>query len=164
MKLMVVLSVAVIAIVVSGCATTITAPVSGPTANLIVEVTNFAPERKLTNIENVYFTLRNGDESWGGQQLIKNDKPSFSFSIPAQQELTYILNLMQGGGGFSGTCGVQFDLTPPAGANLVTKFEFSRAGGSEVVGCKVGLYLDNKLVESYAGSAEITRYKVKLVY
>lgn len=152
-----------LALLISGCATQIIAPTSGPTSSLDVVVTNFAPERELTNIENVYLTLSTQDGSWGGEQLIKNDMPHYGFVIPAHKELTYIINLMQGGGGFSGSCGVQFDFTVPEKTNLTTQFSFVRANGPEIIGCKVDLLSENRLIQSYVGSSSITRYKVKFI-
>jgi hypothetical protein len=147
-----------------GCVGKITAPTSGPTAKVTVEVTNFAPNRSLTNVENGYFTISNADESWGGQQILQNDSPTFSQLVPAGEELTYIVHLMQGGGGFSSTCGVKFQMTLPENADLHIKFELFRAEGPEVIGCVATLYSGDKLIGTYKGSSSITLYKVKWVY
>ena len=149
---------------ISGCASKITAPTSGPTANVTVDVVNFAPERSLMDIENVYFTIQNSDASWGGQQILQNDSASYSLVVPANEDLSYVVRIMQGGGGFSSTCGVKFDISLPEGADMSIRFKLLRTGGPEVVGCTASIYSGDKLVHTYAGSSSITRYKVKWLY
>jgi len=149
----------------AGCAAKITAPSTGATSKLNVEVTNFAEERSITNTENVYLTLKNADESWGGEQLIKNDQPKYSFTIPAKEELMFTLNLMQGGGGFSSSCGATLELKAKENSNLTAKFNFFRGKDSvKIIGCTVDIYSGNKLLKSYKGSSNITLYKVKFLY
>ena len=164
MKLKTILIATLVIVLFSGCVSSISAPTSGPTASYTVEVENFAPKRSLVNIENVYFIVNTLDESWGGEQIIKNDNPTYVSTVPANKELTSIIKLMQGGGGFSSTCGAKFDLSLPANANLVAKLHFIRGKGTEVLGCSVRLYLDGKLFKTYEGGSNIIEYKVKWLY
>ncbi|AJQ92107.1 hypothetical protein [Gynuella sunshinyii] len=163
MRLAVTLLISSLIMLVSGCVSRITAPDSGPTAKLNVEVVNFAPG-SLVNVENVYLTLNNADESWGGQQILKRKNPAFETDIPANEQISYVINLMQGGGGFSSSCGIRFDLTTQENESITTKYELIRADGSAVIGCKADLYSNGKLLGAYQGSSKITQYVVETTY
>lgn len=145
----------------TGCAAKFAAPTSGPTAKVTVEVENFAPNRSILNNENVYLTIHNADESWEGQEILKNSNPSYSVLVPANHPLSYGLVLMQGGGGFSSSTGVRFDLTLPDAADLDIKFKLFRGNGPEIIGCTATLYSGDRLIGTYKGSAKITKYVVK---
>lgn len=165
MKYLNILFMLLLSFFIVGCASKITDASTKATSKLNIEVTNFAEERSITNTENVYLTLKNADESWGGEQLIKNDQPKYSFTIPTKEELNFTLNLMQGGGGFSATCGAALKLTTKENSNLTAKFNFIREKDSvKVVGCTLDIYSGNKLLNSYKGSSSITLYKVKFLY
>ncbi|WP_428242905.1 hypothetical protein [Gynuella sp.] len=163
MRLVTALLISSLIILVSGCVSRITSPDSGPIAKLNVEVVNFVPG-SLVNVESVYLTLNNADESWGGQQILKRKNPAFETDIPANEQVSYVINLLQGGGGFSSTCGIRFDLTAQENETITTKYELIRANSPVVIGCKADLYINDKLLGTYQGGSKVTRYVVETTY
>ncbi len=154
-----------IAVLTTGCATSIRTPISGPTADLSVKVTNFDPKGSITNVENVYLYLNDADKSWGGEQLIKKKQPEQTFTIPANEEITFTLKLMQGGGGFSSACGVSFEVIPTENSDLHADFEFIRAKESKgIIGCTANLFSGSQKLGSYTGSSNITVYKLEILH
>ncbi|SJN56093.1 hypothetical protein VR7878_01595 [Vibrio ruber DSM 16370] len=164
MKLTNLIIVFALAFSVFGCVSKITAPASGSTAKLTVEVPNFAEKQSILMNESVWFNIATPDESWGGQQVIKPDEPVHTFTIPADETLNYSIRLLQGGGGFDSVCALHLEMNPPENANLKLRFILERQRGDEkITGCVAELYLDGKPVESYRGGATITHYIVKFI-
>jgi hypothetical protein len=146
------------------CAANVPVLKSGPVANLSVKVSNFADNRSILNNENVWVTLEAKDRGWEGVYVLKNDEPSKDFVIPASTNVNLALKLMQGGGGFSSSCGAQFDLTPPKDAKLNAEFTFYRGKeGPEITGCNINLYSNSKLINTFTGGSNITHYVVKVL-
>ncbi|WP_038177913.1 hypothetical protein [Vibrio rhizosphaerae] len=165
MKFTNLLIVFALAFSVFGCVSKITAPTSGSTAKLTVEVPNFAEKQSILMNESVWFNIATPDESWGGQQVIKSDEPVHTFMIPAEKTLNDSLSLLQGGGGFDSVCALHLEMNPPENADLKLRFILERQRGDEkVTGCIAELYLDGKLVHTYRGGATITHYIVKFTY
>ncbi|WP_221274511.1 hypothetical protein [Thaumasiovibrio subtropicus] len=145
----------------TACAQKITAPTSGPVANLSVSVVNFNEKQSILNNEYVVFKINKKDESWGGDHAIKAEEPNQAFVIPANTELDYVIGVHQGGAGFTSNCGLLLDMVAPENKNLHLKFSLQRpVDDKKISGCIAELYADGELIGQYSGGANITIYTV----
>lgn len=156
----------VLMLVLYGCSASVPKPDKGPVANLDVVGVNFSPDRSIvSNIENLWVELSSNDGTWSGNYVLKQGEPEKAFVIPANKNVKMVLNVMQGGYGFDSSCGASLDIKPEEHAKLRAEFEFYReTSGKVITGCDIRLYSGSKLVDTYSGGANITKYVIKFLY
>lgn len=126
----------------AGCASPISKPASGPTAELQIVSPDTSSSLLKLNVQNLSYKLKAVDGSWEGEQFgSANSLADKTFEVPAEKSLLLAVNVLQGGPSFDGTCGATEQIKLPANSKSVAEFKVTLLSDSRAIGdCMLTLY------------------------
>ena len=158
----------------TACVSKIAVPDNMLKAGFTVTVTGFMEDSSLMNNEYVRIDMKNVDETWDGYHIIKPDQTSYELDIPADQALTMVVNLMQGGGkielfggggSFSASCGmiIPIQVSPGDKVDFVLNLEHESnedkiAGAVIISACDAVLTINDNAPQKMVGEASFTQH------
>ncbi|BFM50767.1 hypothetical protein [Marinomonas sp. THO17] len=158
----------------TACVSKIAVPPDMPKASFTVTVNGFMEDSSLMNNEYVRIDMSNADKTWEGYHIVKPDQTRYELDIPADQALTMVVNLMQGGGkielfggggSFSASCGLimPIQVSPGGKVDFVFNLEHESnpdkiAGAVIISGCDAKLTIDDNTPQTLVGEASFTQH------